>query len=909
MKSMKVSVVVIVYNKEDILHETLDSVLNQSLNDIEIIIVNDGSTDNSKEVIKEYTQKSPQLIYIEQENSGPSAARNTGLRHATGEYVAFLDGDDTVDPTTYEFMYREAKKAQADTFVGDIQCFNETKKWKLPYMKRLFKKGLPKVRHILKNPELNFSPSASNKLFNRSMLTNNNIQFNEELRVGEDLLFTQQALICSNKTVVNKRTVLNYRVLSNGDSLIQSSSIRFFRDLLETQKELVSFYKEKEILNKIEPIENRQWEFLVASILKKAAHLPDYDIASFLEVGHEYVESVYTKDILTALKMEPGILYHIFKNNQLTEMQTYFELLRDKKLNKTAFKMDNQYYNYFAKYYPQYKKCVQITEFKLNQKVEILSLRGDKLQIGGYAFIEELNNTGSIKELHFVNKSNGQVIKAPLETLVRSDISYVLSKNSVDYDHSGFKTTTLSLSEILPDGDYEVLLVVQLGDVVLKKPLHIFYFSTKASTKPSTTRTHSIVPYFPKKNLHIRIKKAGLFGKLQTNIQRISRDFMFEVGLLVLKREWKAFLIFYLYRLTQARLRKKHIWFIGERKDTAQDNSYHLFKYIRENNLVENCYYLIDKNAKDYERIKDLGNAIQYGSIRHTLYLLTCDKSINAYSERANMYTNEYIQVLKCHPEWQQNQKIFLQHGVIGVSRVNHVLNKNRMDYSLFIVSSQFEKDHIVSEFGYDENEVAITGLARWDQLEDVGNGKTILLMPTWRNWNKSTPLLMSSDYFNRYMSLLSNPHLHHMLEENDLTMLFYPHYETQRYMKEVPDFHPRIKIVRQGEETVQSLLKRSDLLITDYSTVSFDFSYMEKPVIFYQFDYDRFYYEHYNQGPITQDLLFGEVVTEEEQVLKGIQKFVNKDEEFMSNTKDNPYVIRTPKQHAKLNYEAIKNR
>src|SRR5690606_32029769 len=187
---------------------------------------------------------------------------------------------------------------------------------------------------------------------------------------------------------------------------------------------------------------------------------------------------------------------------------------------------------------------------------------------------------------------------------------------------------------------------------------------------------------------------------------------------------------------------------------------------------------------------------------------------------------------------------IFLQHGVIGVSRVNHTLHKNRTNYSLFVVSSEFEKEHVVKEFGYKENEVIVTGLARWDALEDTSTGTEVLLMPTWRSWIKSEQQLLNSDYLKNYLTLLHSKSLHHILERKNLTLTFYPHYQIQKLLGELPEFHERITVVRQGEETVQSLLKRHSILITDYSTVSFDFAYMEKPVLFYQFDYDEFYSE-----------------------------------------------------------------
>ncbi|PEJ59452.1 teichoic acid biosynthesis protein B [Bacillus sp. AFS002410] len=909
MEKAKISIVVVAHNHEDVLKDCLNSLQGQSLTDLQIIVIDNGSTDNSKKLIEEYSNSHKNFQSVSIDFTAKNKARNIGLQEANGDFIAFIDADDIVNSSSYEKLYDGATKANAEIALGNIQLFNGTRKWEHHDLKSIFKKDLPQIRQFDQQPELLLNPSIKNMMIKRSLLSDNQIQFNENITEQQDLLFTQQSFICSNKVYVTSDIVINVRDLTNSDVIKQTSTLDFFNDLLITQSELRNYYKQKDVTSHYAHIEKKLWDYYLTSLLTKAYYFPSEQFDELLTISSNFANNMSENQIEHNTSKISKVFYTIFVNKVSEEFNLLMRLLSDRTLQKGAVKIEGKYYHYFAKYFPNYKEYLEIKAFNLYQKIEILSLREDRLQVGGFAFIEEINNDDSIKEIQFTNKSNGQVITVTLETLERSDLSYLFSKNSINYSDGGYKTTTIELSKILPDGDYEVSISVTVEDITIKKPLHIFYFSTKANSKPATTKTHSIVPYFPKKNLHIRIKKTGLLGRLKTKIQKSFRDLVYEFGLLVLRREWKSFLIFFLYRLTQKHYRNKHIWLIGERKDTAQDNSYHLFKYIQKNNLRENCYYLIDKNAKDYEHIKEFGNIVQYGSIKHTLYLLTCDKTINAYSERANMYTHEYLQVLKCHPEWQQNQKILIQHGVIGVSRVNHVLNKNRMGYSLFIVSSDFEKDHIVNEFGYAENEVAVTGLARWDALENTGNGKTILIMPTWRNWNKSTQQLMNSEYFNRYLSLLSNPDLHQILEDNDLNIIFYPHYQTQVYMKDVPDFHKRIKVIRQGEETVQSLLKRSDLLITDYSTVSFDFSYMEKPVIFYQFDYKRFYYEHYNQGPITQELLFGEVVSEEEQVLNGIKKFANKDQQFLENTVENPFVIKTSKQHAKLNYEAIANR
>ena len=121
----KISVIIPAYNSQQFIAETLDNMLNQSLKDIEVVIVNDGSTDGTQAVIDEYVKKSPIFKSYIQENAGVSAARNNGLTKATGEYVVFLDADDYFSDTSLEAFYETAKRTDADVVIGRLRTFNE----------------------------------------------------------------------------------------------------------------------------------------------------------------------------------------------------------------------------------------------------------------------------------------------------------------------------------------------------------------------------------------------------------------------------------------------------------------------------------------------------------------------------------------------------------------------------------------------------------------------------------------------------------------------------------------------------------------------------------------------------------------------------------------------------------------
>ncbi|PFI26653.1 teichoic acid biosynthesis protein B [Bacillus cereus] len=906
MKKIKLSVIVTSYNKEQYIKQCLETVINQTLKDIEIIVVDDGSTDNSIGVLRKYEEMYSHVKVYTQKNRGVSSARNTGLRYAKGEYVTFLDADDYINSTAYEQLYKHVIKEDADIGIANIKCFNEYKQWPLSYMKKVFQKDLPAVRNITVHSELHLTPSASNKIFKRMLCRQHNICFAEDLEVGEDLLFTQHCFLVSDRIVVKDIPFLNYRVLDSGENLSKKTSVSFFKQLVTLQKKLESLYEEYAKKSYIDFIEKRQWKFFVDSILLKGTSFSKEQLSQVIQFGNEFLSSLHLSNITEELNVRDQLITEMIKQNDCTSLTQLLVILRDESISKELICENEKYYYYLYRFFPRYKNLLQVDHLTVNHRIEGIRLRQATLTISGYAFIENLSTRGIKKELVFRKEGTTKIIQ--LKSSLRTDITYLFSNNTIDYNDAGFETIEVNVKDLLEEGEWKISIRLNIGNTVVEEPIKVLLAQLRNNTKHQEINPLEFRMLYKNSEATIQIRKCSYTQRMMNKYREKKRAMRYDIGLFK-RKKYESFFAIVLYKLFSSYFRKKKIWLIGERPDTAQDNSYHLFTYIRKEYPDVPIYYVIDKKSNDYKNIKNLGNSIRYGSFKHTFYLLICDKTINSYSETANMYTSAYKDILKYYPEWQQNKKIFIQHGVIGVSRVNHVLNKNRMGYSLFVVSSQFEKDHIVKEFGYTEDEVIVTGLARWDALQDESKGNEILLMPTWRSWIKTKEQLEESNYWQTYMSFLQSKELHQILEEQDLTLTFFPHYQTQKFGAEKLALHKRIRIIKQGEETVQSLLKRHRLLITDYSTVSFDFAYMNKPVIFYQFDYDEFYSRHYNEGPIDhkQDL-FGPVVNGMEDLFNIISQKVNFCvDEMVFKKQRSVYLKRSSNKHCQMIFESIK--
>ena len=129
---VKVSVIIPVYNVEPYLKQCMDSVVGQTLKDIEIICVDDGSTDGSLDILREYAAEDNRIQIIEQKNAGAGAARNNGMRHATGKYLSFLDSDDFFEPRMLEKAYDLPEKDQADFVAYKSDQYHTEKKQFVP---------------------------------------------------------------------------------------------------------------------------------------------------------------------------------------------------------------------------------------------------------------------------------------------------------------------------------------------------------------------------------------------------------------------------------------------------------------------------------------------------------------------------------------------------------------------------------------------------------------------------------------------------------------------------------------------------------------------------------------------------------------------------------------------------------
>lgn len=321
-------------------------------------------------------------------------------------------------------------------------------------------------------------------------------------------------------------------------------------------------------------------------------------------------------------------------------------------------------------------------------------------------------------------------------------------------------------------------------------------------------------------------------------------------------------------------IKDKDLWLISERGREARDNAYFFFIWLKQNHPEINAKYIISKDSRDLDRLEKWSNDIVfYNTFNHYIRVWKAEYLISThimgYTPDAYFFTR-FDRIFNI---FRKKKKIFLQHGVLWFVIESLFSRNNHLD--LFICGSKKEYEVVKSLYGYPEGVVQYTGLCRFDNLHEMSTKKQILVMPTWRMYIDRNHF-EQSEYFAVYKELLCSVQLSDMLEKYGYNLLFYPHYEFQskiHLFKELK-VSSRVSIADMNYD-VQQLLKESEILITDFSSVFFDMMYMKKSILFYQFDQEKHCSLHYRNSLKTSyfDLnKIGPVVTTQHELFSALE-------------------------------------
>ena len=358
---MKLSVIIPVYNVEKYLRECLESVVNQTLQDIEIICVNDGSTDSSALILDEYARNDNRIKVYTQENQGQGAARNMALELAQGDYIAFVDSDDWLEVSALEELYKFITEKGAEAVVFDfVECSEQTgkkkfenfaRKTKKHYHYDLLKKGCFSWRDLKGHCLLNLTDAAWHKIYSREFLIKNGIRFGIG-RNNEDDIFSQKVLFCADKIYYLGRYLYNYRARMN------SSVERFGLERIEIFKALRQTYEFLNNRGLLDELSNEFFEYKIREIANAYKYIPQVQQDIYMQEAEKYLTDTEYLNLKQKIKNNNSLLENIFSVKNVRQ---------DNRIHKVITLCGKQYYCNLSKIYNNIKdkteKIVNISTY------------------------------------------------------------------------------------------------------------------------------------------------------------------------------------------------------------------------------------------------------------------------------------------------------------------------------------------------------------------------------------------------------------------------------------------------------------------------------------------------------------------------------------------------------------------
>lgn len=338
----------------------------------------------------------------------------------------------------------------------------------------------------------------------------------------------------------------------------------------------------------------------------------------------------------------------------------------------------------------------------------------------------------------------------------------------------------------------------------------------------------------------------------------------------------------------------------------ADDNGINLFKYaVGIDDGIEKVFVL-NKDNFAFDDISQIGKTIEYGSIKHRIYALFAEKVISSHPDNGLVY-----------PFWGNYpflsglikfRLVFLQHGITK-DNISMWLNKADKNISLIVTASKRELESFFKyPYNYHKDVPQLLGFPRYDALEKKEDYREIVIMPSWRRHflHSTKEKILKSNYFMIYNSLINDSRLIDFCKKHGYKLIFKPHPNVYRFIElfETNDY----VIIDSTSNSYNDIFTHASLIITDYSSIAFDFAYLKKPVIYYHyakdyhFDIEESYFDYKTMG-------FGEVVDNHEELIDLIMEYVENECEMKDQytKRVDDFFEFNDKNNCKRVYDAIK--
>ena len=817
-----ISVVMPIYNTEKFLEQSIDSVIGQTMgfsDNIQLILVNDGSTDTSESICKGYVEKYPDnIVYLSQENSGVSSARNLGLKSVKGKYVNFLDSDDKWQDDAFKILYDFMEKNTDKTDAAAARKILFDGKSGFHGLDYKFSKTM--VADLDKNFDL-VQNDVTSVLFRAESLKD--IEFCEKLRYGEDSRFVNTVLLQKCTLGIVKEAVHFNRIRTDGTSALQTEGGTegyYFDSPVYLHKYLFDLSKEK------------------YGVIKK------------------FIQYTMMYDITWRIKKP------VYKLLDGEKYERYINIIRelvkciddDVIYRQRSIYMNMKMYVLSLKYGRDVRKELAWSDGKIKYKnfMAIDTEKAQTLIIWDYFEIK-----GNV--LHLEGKDNCW--------MNRDDFDYHITVGGKIYHPSYYDCKRFDL--VTMEGSVNKGRAV-VFDIPLDKDneskISIFHdFKGKSSEIYTSLGKFSHLPkideaYCAKDDIIITRDGKGFVSRPNTDELRNGLE---EEYCKVLKSDGKEDIIELRKAYFERKSRqKKKIWMISDRAYVANDNGEHFFRYMNKRfHIGIEAVFNINRDCEDFERMKKYGKVVCYDDDDYKIYFLLSDKIIS--SSASDYIFNPFGDDKKYLVDIINFDYVFLQHGITK-DDISSWINRFNKNIRLMITAALPEYRSVIDgDYYIGEDRVVLTGMARYDELYRKNKRNTpvkkIVIIPTWRKEIKESYDEKSSksiyydkfretDYFKFYNSLINDERLLKAMKDKGYKGLMCMH---PMHSEQWIDFTPNdVFEINSGYVDYQKEFIEASMLVTDYSSVAFDFAYLKKPVVYTQFDKDKFYLEHtYKKG------------------------------------------------------------
>lgn len=822
----KVSLVIPVYNAENYLEECLVSVLHQSINkeDLEVLLINDGSTDNSLNICKEYQEINENFKVFTKENGGVSSARNYGIKIARGKYIMYLDADDTLSKDTIRnvvvFFDNHYEEVDLVTY-SEISYINE-KEQQLHFRYNFLKNsGIYDLKEFPYALQTRLGICVKNRC-------EKNILFDETLKYHEDQKYIVNIIQEKMKIGFVKEAIYYWKRNESGAMANDSNPIKVFEVALKMYEEIFSQYDE----------------------------VP------------KYFQSMYIHDLNWKMRSNMLFPYHYNKEEFEIAIRRMKNLL--KKVDSDTIKKFPRLSSFHISYFLRLKESF-LTGIVDNGEVEIFETDQCIYKGNGIELV-----VCAIKIFDGKIKIDG-ILKSPVFDFVEKPTLFMLiddkngNKEKIELDlfdsaEGYYQTKTKTnlfwgfvLEHKIID-DCKIYFKVKLDDI----EMDISYYFMKQCSIGANQKTLISKEYFI-------LYQDKVFNVYKIDLKKYLNEIKDYLGKKQSIFEVGALENYY----------KKHIWLYYDCKGVEKDNAYYQFCHdIKKDDGIER-YYICANDIQEYSYlfVNFQDRVIKFGSKKHRILYLAAEKVLTAYIEEKNFNPFDEVEY-QAVKQFINHEIIYLQHGILH-AHLPWKYAPGRIAADRIVVSSYFELENFHNIYNFPKYMLIPSGMSRFEQLNKKEKTQNkILFAPSWRNyligpaegnkWILTKEKFLNSDYFNKINKFLNYPQLEELLNKYNLVLEFKIHPIFIPYLNMFDNVNSKVKFVTEK-------IREEDykIIITDFSSFIFDFAYLERAIIYYVPDYLEFKagLNQYWELDLPFEKAFGKLTLEINELIHEIEK------------------------------------